>query len=539
MLTKNELIVLYGMRTLDYEKDPDPDHWRTISGAKVHLDNNGEIDGGAGGKFTGNYWDGKKGQQHVVGPHTMMKKNIGSGATMFNMAAMGAFNNKVEPTNVEPKQAEPKPARKPKAPKEPAKTDFVFPKQTKFINAKVETPDQRWHQKTAERMERNYQNALQETGTVVYPGYEISVNNQIARFAKLVGISAEGLRSPETMEAVEADFGNAFATANNARKRPFGEKDIERYQKALEVLKNTDINELKIALAGINVKTVGMTPDKAYKQWLTAVDDITRKIDEKNGVVNTDIKGWRESVRSSDKKVLDKEFEKEKSAHEKSSVLEKYAKNYKPESVVGVPKGPDMDFEKADGNKANPNFRHIWDRDYKAGYTNNCQTCVVAFEMRIRGYDVEALPKGNNPFQDTLALSGNKWDCGASKAWVTEDGKHPIAQEYSMPTYNAGSKELYDWIDGTIKDGERYVFSVLWKGKDFGHIISAFRKDGKLVIYDPQSAKVMDDFEKAKPTLDKVAFDGGYFDKKPRLLRVDNCSPDMFYVNRVLKKAGA
>ena len=35
-------------KTLDYEKDPNPENWRTISGAKVHLDQNGEIDGGAG-----------------------------------------------------------------------------------------------------------------------------------------------------------------------------------------------------------------------------------------------------------------------------------------------------------------------------------------------------------------------------------------------------------------------------------------------------------------------------------------------------------
>ena len=40
-------------RTLDYEKDPDPENWRTIKGAHVHVDNEGKIDGGAGGKFNG------------------------------------------------------------------------------------------------------------------------------------------------------------------------------------------------------------------------------------------------------------------------------------------------------------------------------------------------------------------------------------------------------------------------------------------------------------------------------------------------------
>lgn len=42
-------------RALDYNRDPDPKHWKTINGAKVHLDKNGNYDGGAGGKFNGNH----------------------------------------------------------------------------------------------------------------------------------------------------------------------------------------------------------------------------------------------------------------------------------------------------------------------------------------------------------------------------------------------------------------------------------------------------------------------------------------------------
>lgn len=42
-----------------YPKDPNPENWRTISGAKVHL-SEGKIDGGAGGKFTGKDWTSPK-----------------------------------------------------------------------------------------------------------------------------------------------------------------------------------------------------------------------------------------------------------------------------------------------------------------------------------------------------------------------------------------------------------------------------------------------------------------------------------------------
>ena len=52
-------------RVLDYAKDPNPDHWRTINGSKVHLDENGNYDGGADGRFNGkhHYGPGWKEQQ--------------------------------------------------------------------------------------------------------------------------------------------------------------------------------------------------------------------------------------------------------------------------------------------------------------------------------------------------------------------------------------------------------------------------------------------------------------------------------------------
>ncbi len=42
-------------RALDYAKDPDPKHWKTINGSHVHLDKNGNYDGGAGSKFNGRH----------------------------------------------------------------------------------------------------------------------------------------------------------------------------------------------------------------------------------------------------------------------------------------------------------------------------------------------------------------------------------------------------------------------------------------------------------------------------------------------------
>ncbi len=49
--------------------------------------------------------------------------------------------------------------------------------------------------------------------------------------------------------------------------------------------------------------------------------------------------------------------------------------------------GEPMSFAKADSGSVNPKYSLG-----QKGYRENCQTCVVAYEMRSRGYDVQALP---------------------------------------------------------------------------------------------------------------------------------------------------
>lgn len=73
-------------RALDWVKDPDPDHWKTINGSHVHLDKNGNYDGGAGSKFNG---------RHHYGPGWKQKS-----ALMNRLAA--ALHTGVNQKNVAP-----------------------------------------------------------------------------------------------------------------------------------------------------------------------------------------------------------------------------------------------------------------------------------------------------------------------------------------------------------------------------------------------------------------------------------------------------
>lgn len=56
------VLLAFAHKTLDYQKDPNPKNWVTINGARVHLDGEGKVDGGADGKLNGKKVSGSKGE---------------------------------------------------------------------------------------------------------------------------------------------------------------------------------------------------------------------------------------------------------------------------------------------------------------------------------------------------------------------------------------------------------------------------------------------------------------------------------------------
>ncbi|MDO4179186.1 MAG: DUF3626 domain-containing protein [Phascolarctobacterium sp.] len=59
--------------TKGYPDDRDPSHWKTIQHSPVHIDENGNIDGGAGGKFHGAKWSSAR-HPHKATPESYGKK---------------------------------------------------------------------------------------------------------------------------------------------------------------------------------------------------------------------------------------------------------------------------------------------------------------------------------------------------------------------------------------------------------------------------------------------------------------------------------
>ncbi|MCD7721478.1 MAG: hypothetical protein LUI09_04540, partial [Prevotellaceae bacterium] len=150
------------------------------------------------------------------------------------------------------------------------------------------------------------------------------------------------------------------------------------------------------------------------------------------------------------------------------------------EKELGITRGVPMSFKAADGNKANPLY-FLGDHDH----TTNCQTCVVANEMRRRGFNVEAVGRtAGGAWADALA-----WDTTA--IWKDEQGNKPTPVYFASRSAKGAAMEL----EGMTSEKGRYHVNVFWKNGG-GHIITCERtEDGGLRYYDPQTGEMVGDIE--------------------------------------------
>jgi hypothetical protein len=140
------------------------------------------------------------------------------------------------------------------------------------------------------------------------------------------------------------------------------------------------------------------------------------------------------------------------------------------EATLGIKKGTPMGTVEALAN-ANP--------DYKTGqwgYRNNCQRCVQTYELRRRGYSVEAMPRKK---------SGN------TVVWGSEIfNGYGVSQAEALKAYTlrkseaAVKKEL-----ANAPDGARYSIYVEWKGSRSTHVFVAEKVNGNVMYVDPQLNK--------------------------------------------------
>ena len=182
--------------------------------------------------------------------------------------------------------------------------------------------------------------------------------------------------------------------------------------------------------------------------------------------------------------------------------------------IADIEQGKPMNFRQADGGAPNPNYKK------GGGYKTNCQSCVVAYELRCRGYDVETLPNFKGSMLDVLSAN-------TRLAWIDrETGKNPEYIKPAQPT----CKKSFEWLKENIKPKNRYTIEFAWKDGVGGHTVHLFKNDkGLLSIYDPQNgintrgdAAVLEYIKDVKPSTIK-------------LLDVQNYDINMNVVNKILQ----
>lgn len=156
------------------------------------------------------------------------------------------------------------------------------------------------------------------------------------------------------------------------------------------------------------------------------------------------------------------------------------------DQALPVMQGKIMNFTEADQLKGNP---HYSDPDGIAeGYWENCQTCTVGYELRRRGFPVEALPNKNweiLKFYDEKKITQDD-------RFLNPDGSRPVPKHPLTLSDTIEAKEQY--IESVTQEVGRYELYMPWKVKagetPFAHVIIVERqKDGNLLWFDPQSGK--------------------------------------------------
>lgn len=105
-------------------------------------------------------------------------------------------------------------------------------------------------------------------------------------------------------------------------------------------------------------------------------------------------------------------------------------------------------------------------------YAVNCQRCVQTYELRRRGYDVEALPK---PKKNNTIVWGNE-------CFVDSSGNTPSF------TFNQREKDIRSVL-ANAPDGSRHIIYTAWKNSRSAHVFIAEKENGIIRFVDPQTNK--------------------------------------------------
>ena len=282
----------------------------------------------------------------------------------------------------------------------------------------------------------------------------------------------------------------------------FNDEASEQYPNYKSILKSANGGALDVSKLRASV-------DKAKADYNKAIADAKACVAKYDG--NVDVSSLKALINenrttSRNAKVITTDITKEIERVETfANNKDLVAKNdNETAQMLGIEKGTPMKFEEADNHRANESYNkgriEAWKEQTTFAmrknddnpYHINCQSCVVAHELRMRGLDVEAQPNYDRSGTKPTELSYD-----TNKIWIDpETGKKPLCEwmtnQFTRNSAKAAASAV-KWYEEMTKTPGRYSLTYRWKVKQWkgGHIIVAERlADGTLRVYDPQTGRI-------------------------------------------------
>jgi hypothetical protein len=196
------------------------------------------------------------------------------------------------------------------------------------------------------------------------------------------------------------------------------------------------------------------------------------------------------------------------------------------DQALPVMQGKIMNFTEADRGHANPHFPEANSKE--AGYHDNCQTCTMAYELRRRGFPVEAVPnpiadgyKNMRDFSQFCARNGIEW----TDRYLIADGKAAdYAWSHRLTEDTVTAKNAF--IEAQTAAHGRYEVYCAWKTGNAHVFIVERQKNGELLWFDPQTAR------RGKSFNDSLAL---MIKEQIGVLRIDDKIINPKFASRLLK----
>ena len=264
---------------------------------------------------------------------------------------------------------------------------------------------------------------------------------------------------------------------------------MDRDSEEWKTLRSMSAKEYNTYKSPNNIKSV----PKKFKKWCEKNEEKLTKARKANKLpyfvrdnekLVGDIVGWKEEEKITNTTNNANPKKGYKGRNAKNEAYEVY-KDDKPTTIskeqeknvleiaklmgIKMDKVKPMSFKEADNGRANINYHK--GNEYK----ENCQSCVVVHEARLRGLNITA--KG---YSETKGSASYELGEHFENAWI-----NPKTGKVPQPTIIKYGEDWLQKAENQMKANGRYHIGINTKEGN-GHVIAAERINNRMIYYDPQ-----------------------------------------------------